>query len=164
MTSSIVTRILRPAEGPTISSSRHQQRPPARQRRHFELDLKILDIGLSGSNAIEEYAQTRIVEVQSAGAADRLTDRLVPLCAEGVVEDLAGGNDTKFVIENHKRLADGLYNAVGIGPRRFEFVFRYLRLRDVGKGDDHALDPIIILVRQDAPQVPCCLRRSRSRG
>jgi hypothetical protein len=60
--------------------------------------------------------------MQSAGGADWLTGGLIPLCAEGGVEDLAGGNDPKFVIKNHKRLADGLYNAIGISPRRFEFV------------------------------------------
>ena len=141
---------------PDDLTGRQAQRSPARQRRQIEFDFIILDVRFSGSNAIEEQAQTRIVEVQSAGRADGLSNGLFPLGAEGVVKGDAGGNDPKFAIENHKRLANGLDDAVGIGPRRFDFAFRHLQLGNIGEGDDHALDPVVMrLVGQDAPCIPC---------
>ena len=153
--SSIVTRIFRPAEGPTISlAARHSDLRPGSGGRSSSISTSSI-CRFPGPDAIEEVAQTRIVEGQRARAADDLPDGVFPLGAEGFVEDFAGGNDPKVVIENHERLANGLDDAVGIGPRRFDFALRHLQLGNVGEGDDHALDPVVLrAIGQDAPQIP----------
>ena len=50
--SSIVTRIFRPRGRSDDLASRQEQRPPARQRRHVELDFIILDVSFPGPDAI----------------------------------------------------------------------------------------------------------------
>ena len=52
-------------------------------------------------------------------------------------------------------MADRVDDAVGIGARSLDLPFRRLDLGDVGEGDDHPVDPVVLgAVGQDAADIP----------
>ncbi len=108
------------------------------------------------SEAIEEVAQCRAIEAAVADRVELPAHGLLGLDQKGVVERATCGDDAEFVVEHDERLADGVDDVVGIGPRCLDCPLGRFSLGYVGEGDDHSLDMIVLgAVGQDTAGVPC---------
>jgi hypothetical protein len=74
---------------------------------------------------------------------------------ECIIEGRIRGHDQQLAIENDERLTHGIDDAVGIGAAGLDLMRRHLHLRDIGVGDDDALDFALAgSIRQDATHEP----------
>ena len=121
-----------------------QQQEPAPELRELDLDLVILDRSGLGADPIEEAAQPRNFRVAIVGQPHHLADGFLGVEREILVEGPVGGNDPQFLVEHDQRLADRVDDAVGIGARRPDLALGRLYLGDVGEGDDHPVDPVVL--------------------
>ncbi len=83
------------------------------------------------------------------------TDGLLGFDRKDPIERAARRDHAKVGVEHDERLAHGVDDVGGIGPRGFDCAFRRLCLGDVGEGDDHTLDAVVLgTIGQYTPDVP----------
>ena len=132
----------------------HEQRSHS-PRRQLDVDFEILDDLLAAPKAIEKAAQRLDIEAVIIDRVELSTHGLPRLDRKGAVEGTARRDDAKLLIEHDERLANGVDDAVGIGPRRLDCPFGCFPVGYVGEGDNHPLNPIVLgPVGQNATGVP----------
>src|SRR5271155_1607825 len=135
--SSIASRIFRVAPGLVGNLQRaHQQRSQS-SRRQVDGDFAILDDSLVVPEAVEEVAQSSDIEAALIDRVKLSAHCLLGLDRKGAVEGAARGDDVELLVEHDERLANGVDDAVGIGPRRLDCAFGRFPLGYVRKGDNH---------------------------
>ena len=115
----------------------------------------ILDDSLAVPEAVEEDAQRRDIEAALIDRVELSAHGLLGLDRKGAVEGAARGDDVKLLVEHDERLANGVDDAVGIGPRCLDCPFGRFPLGYVGEGDNHPRNlGVLGAVGQNATGVP----------
>src|SRR5260370_6752672 len=115
----------------------------------------ILDVSLAVPEAVEKDTQRRDIEAALIDRVELSAHGLLGLDRKGAVKGAARGDDVKLLVEHDERLANGVDDAVGIGPRCLDCPFGRLPLRYVGKGDNHSRYlGVLGAVGQNATGVP----------
>ena len=162
--SSSASRIFRVVRGSSQISSALTSSDRIPRARQVDVDFVILDDSLAVPEAVEEAAQRRDIEAALIDRVELPAHGLLGLDRKGAVEGAAGGDDVKLVVEHNQRLANGVDDALRVGPGCLDCPFGLFPLGYVGKGDNHARDPSVLgAVGQNATGVPAPSSASTSR-
>src|SRR6202043_3532518 len=105
--------------------------------RQLDVDFVILNDSLAVPEAVEKDAQCRDIEAALINRVELPAHGLLRLDRKDAVEGAARGDDVKLLVEHDERLANGVDDAVGIGPRCLDCSFGRFPLGYVRKGDNH---------------------------
>ena len=134
---------------------RAQQQRPHSPRRQIDIDFVIVNDALFAAEAVEETAQRRDIEAAVVDGVELPAHGLLRIDRKGGVEGAARRDDVKRFVKHYKRLANGVDDAVGIGPRRFHCPLGGFSLGYIGKGDYDPLNlGVLGAVRQNATGIP----------
>ncbi len=128
------------------------QNPSAEQR---DVHLYLKGLG-SGNRRPADRAQLRRVQSAAGKFMEEPADGLLLRHLEQRVKGSVGGDDFRIAIEDNQRLAEGIDDALDVGPGGLRLEFRLLQTGYVREGDDHAFDFVVLCpVRQNFAIVPC---------
>ena len=97
----------------------------------------IRDDSLAASEVVEKDAQRRDIEAALIDCVELSAHGLLGLDRKDAVKRAARGDDVEVLVEHDERPANGVDDAVGIGPRCPHCPFGGFPLGYVGEGDNH---------------------------